>query len=117
MKRLLASFLVISFIVWILPLGYFIKPSQQKLACDGQRAMCMCYAMGHKSPDKAMEAGISLKAGSSTNKENSSGGGGNYFVSAKPVVALNLQSVSVFEYQFLSYNSPFLAALEYVPKV
>ena len=117
MKRLLASFLVISFILWILPLGIFIKPSQQKLACDGQRAICMCHAFIPKSSDKAMEAGLVLKAGASTNKENSSGGGGNYFVSAKSTIVSRLQLASLFENEYLCYKSPFLAALEYVPKI
>jgi hypothetical protein len=117
MKNLLASFLLVSFILWILPLGYFITSSQEKFACDGQRAICMCHAMILKSSDKAIESGIVLKAGSSTNKENSSGGGSSYFVSAKSTVTLNLNSASILENQFLSYKSPFLAALEYVPKV
>jgi hypothetical protein len=117
MKRILLSFLFISFILWILPLGVFIKPSQQELACDGQRAICMCHVMMPKSSDKAMEAGMALKAGSSTNKENSSGGGGNYFVSSKPMITLNLHAASVFDDQHLSYMSPFLVTLENVPKV
>ena len=117
MKKLLSFFLMVSFILWILPLGVFIKPSQQKIACDGQRAICMCHAFVPKSMGKAMEPGIALKAGSSTSKENSSGGGGNYFVSAKPPVVLNLQLASIFENQHLCYKNPFLAALEYVPKI
>jgi hypothetical protein len=116
MKKLLAALIVISFILWILPLGYFIKPSQEKLVCDGQRAICMCYMVGHKSPDKAMEPGIALKAGSSSNKENSSGGGANYFISTKPIVALNLQFASFFKDQYLCYKNPFLTSLEPVPK-
>jgi hypothetical protein len=117
MKRILISFLVIGFILWILPLGYFIKPSRQALACDGQRAVCMCRVMMPKSSDKAMESGLALKAGSSANKENSSGGGANYFVSAKPAVNIHLRSASIFEDQYFSYNNPFLAAVDYVPKV
>jgi len=116
MKKSLAFFLVTSFILWILPLGVFIKPSAEKLACDGQRAMCMCHALVLKIADKAIEHGLAYKTGTSSNKENSSGGG-NYFVSAKPAVALNLQLTSLFDNQFLSYKSPYLAALEYVPKV
>ena len=115
MKRLLALFLLIGFVCWIMPLGYFIKPSQEKTVCDGQRAMCMCSVMmGHKAVDKAM-AGISLKA-ASANKENSSSAG-NYFVSVKSVQALNLPSASLFENQSLAYKNPFLASLEYVPKI
>jgi hypothetical protein len=110
MNKVFGSFLVISFVLWVLPLGVFIKSSQEKLACDGQRAICMCHAMVLKSP------GAGLKIGPSTNKENSSGGGANYFVSARPVIALNLKSASFFENQYLCYKSPFLAALEYVPK-
>ena len=116
MKRLIVSFLLAGFILWILPLGFFIKPSQQNLACDGQRAMCMCHIMIPKSLDKAMDAGINLKT-ASANNENSSGGGANYFVSSKPVIVLHAPLASFFENQHLSYNNPCLAALEYVPKV
>jgi hypothetical protein len=115
MKRLLPSLLVVSFILWILPLGSFIKPSQEKLACDGQRAMCMCHVLILKS-DKVMEPGLMIKAGSSANKENSSGSGNNYFVSARPALALNVHAASIFDNQFLTYKNPYLAALEYVPK-
>jgi len=114
MKKWLVLFLAVSFILWILPLGVFIKPSQEKIVCDGLRAMCMC-TMGHRSADKVMEPGISLKAASQS-KENSSGGG-NYFVSAKPVVIFNLRLASIVGNQFFLYKNPFLATLEYVPKV
>jgi hypothetical protein len=116
MKRSIASFLIIGFILWVLPLGVFIKPSQEKFACDGQRAMCMCHIFMPKSPDNAMESGAALKAGSSANKENASGGG-NYFVSAKPTLALNSPFASFFENQHHCYNDPYLATLEYVPKI
>ena len=109
-------FLAVSFILWVLPLGVFIKPSQEKLACDGQRAMCMCHALVPKHSDKAMEPGMALKAGPSANKENSPGSGGNLFVSARPPAALNLKPAFFFENQFLCYKNPFLSALEYVPK-
>jgi hypothetical protein len=117
MKRSLVLFLVVSFILWILPLGFFIKPSLQKLACDGQRAMCMCHIFMPKSPDHSMESSVVFKAGASTGKENTSSGGSNYFVSAKPALALNLPFASFFENQHLCYKNPYLAALEYVPKI
>jgi len=116
MTRVLIFLLLLSFILWILPLGYFIKPCQQKLACDGERAMCMCHVMMVKSPDKAMEHGVGIKEGASTNKEGSSGSAGNYFFSPRNIVSLNLHSSSFFENPFLTYQNPFLAAIEYVPK-
>ena len=116
MKRFLLLFLLFGFLLWILPLGYFIKPSQEHLVCDGQRAFCMCCMMKPKVADKAMEAGVSLKAGTSTGKESSSGGG-NYFVSTKPIVMINLHLASVIENPFLAYKNPFLASVDYVPKI
>jgi hypothetical protein len=116
MKRPLALFLIISFILWILPLGVFIRSSLEKFACDGQRAICMCRALVPKSSGQAMEPGTALKAGASASKENPSGGA-NYFVSTKPTAVLDLHFASIFEDQHLCYKSPYLAALEYVPKV
>jgi len=87
------------------------------MVCDGQRAFCMCCLMKPKAVDKAMEAGVSLKSGGSSNKENSSGGAGNYFVSFKPTVILNAHAAFIFENQFLAYKNPFLASIEYVPKI
>jgi hypothetical protein len=114
MKSLVVSCTVLLFFVWLLPLGVFIKPSQEKVVCDGQRAICMCHAFVPKASDKAMEPGINLKAGASSNKENSSAG--NYFVSVKPAVILNLHLKSLFQNQFFPYKSPFLVLLEHVPK-
>jgi hypothetical protein len=116
MKKVLPLILLICFILWIAPLGFFIKPSQQKLACDGQRAFCMCHVMMTKSSDHAMETGIALKEGSSTNKENSSGGG-NDFISSRPTVALTFPSTLFLINQHPCYISPFLASLEHVPKI
>jgi len=116
MSKLTTSLLLTSFILWILPLGIFIKPSQEKFACDGQRAMCMCRVMMHKSSDKVI-TGIVLKVGTSTNKENSSGGASNYFMSAKQIIVPNLKSTLFFKNQKLYYINPCLNALEYVPKI
>ncbi|MDE1920853.1 MAG: hypothetical protein KGJ09_02425 [Candidatus Omnitrophica bacterium] len=115
MHKILPSLCLAGFVLWIMPLGYFIKPSEQKLFCGGQRAMCMCSIFLPKAPDKAMEHGVVLKTGASNNKENM--GGSNYFVSSHPMVGPGLQSTSVFEDPFLLYHNPFPAASEYVPKI
>lgn len=114
MQRAVSSFVAVLFLIWILPLGVFIKPSQEKVACDGQRAMCMCHAFIPKVSDKAMEPGINLRAGASTNKENPSAG--NYFISVKPAAILSSHLASLFQNQLIPYRSPFLASLEHVPK-
>jgi len=113
-RRLISSLTFVLFFIWLLPLGIFIKPSQEKVVCDGQRAICMCHAFVPKASASAVEPGINLKAGTSSNKENPSGG--NYFVSTKPVVILNSYLMSLFQNQFFPYKSPSLVSLEQVPK-
>ncbi len=117
MKKFCVLFLLAGFVLWILPLGYFIKPAQEKAACDGQRAMCMCHVFIPKLTDKAADStGTFKEPTGSANKENS-GGAGNYFLSAKPHIVLDLRSRSLFDNQPSSYANPFLASLEYVPKI
>src|SRR5208283_4955065 len=112
MRETVGGLTAVVFFIWLLPLGIFIKPSQEKVACDGQRAICMCHAFVPKAADKATEPGITLRAGASSNKENPSAG--NYFVSAKPAVILNAHLTSFFQNQLFPYKSPFLVSLEQV---
>jgi hypothetical protein len=112
MKRLSILFLVIIFSFWILPLGVFIKPAQEKSACGGERAICMCHVSFQASA--AAGPGISLKSVPSHNGENTSGG--NYFVGVKPIINPGLQLSSRFTDGHFAYRSPFLVALEYPPK-
>jgi len=52
MKCLARTFTIIFFFAWLLPLGVFITPSQEKIACGGKRAICLC---SHK-PDQGKVA-------------------------------------------------------------
>lgn len=45
MHKIIGSLTALLFFIWILPLGVFIKPSQEKKICGGQRAICMCSHM------------------------------------------------------------------------
>jgi hypothetical protein len=116
MKRVLTIVLLAAFIFWILPLGFFIKPSQEKIACDGQRAICMCHVMikSHAS-DKNVSSGLSLKMTSSLNKENSSVGA--YYLSCKSTPVLQLKRISFFHPQAFSYQNPFFDLIDAVPKI
>lgn len=42
MKKLLSISITFIFLIWILPLGAFIAPAKEGLACAGQRAICLC---------------------------------------------------------------------------
>ena len=118
MKKALLSFIVIAFFIWLLPLGVFIKPSQEKTACGGQRAICMCQVQMTKSQSKPLE-GISLKGGSNQKNENASakGGGSNYFTIALFKGQQDLVLARLFENESLRYTNPYSASFEHVPKV
>jgi hypothetical protein len=45
LTRLISSITVIGVLFWLLPLGAWIKPSQENKACNGQRAFHMCTQM------------------------------------------------------------------------
>jgi hypothetical protein len=114
MKRLLASLLLLGFILWVLPLGYFIKPSQEKSICDGQRGLCMCHVFIPKSVEKALDHGFNWRSAPAPNKENNSAG--NYFISGKLAIAANPSLfLNVHQFDF-SYQNPYLAAFDPVPK-
>ena len=117
MQRAVSSLLVIFFILWILPLGYFIKPSQEKTVCDGQRAMCMCSVhFAHKSPSNTL-GGIST-ANPNGNKEapSNGGGAGNYFESNLSVLSVSHSTVLPdFQVEFIP-SLQFISPIEHVPK-
>ena len=48
MFKFTTLFLTITLCFWFLPLGSFIKPSQEKTACGGKRAFHMCSMMAGK---------------------------------------------------------------------
>jgi len=109
--------IIVIFTLWLLPLGAFIKPAQEKIACGGQRAICLCSHAKAKVSGKAIESGVGLKVGNSSGKEKeSSGGAGHYLSRAAYMSAEALRLSSHFERQHLRYKNPFLASLEYVPK-
>ena len=104
-----------SFFIWILPWGVFIKPSQEKMACGGQRAICLCHIAPVQAPDKPLE-GVWFKGMTSTHKDHGGPGGGNYFLAGRSKADQGLRPASFFENWHFCYKSPYLASLEHVPK-
>lgn len=109
---------IVIFLVWILPLGIFIKPEKEEKACNGQRAICMCSKMKARMAKmaKMAEAGF-LQAGTNVNKEkNSSSMSPDYLVSLKKFQSTSQSSfnedVSEIIYQFILPD-----VIDHVPKV
>lgn len=113
----ISALIAILFFIWILPLGFFIKPSQEKMACNGQRAICLCTHTKAKVKNNPI-AGFGLKASSENNKEsNASGGGaGHYYVIAQLSVMDILNRYPFTQLTLLVDHNPFLKSIEHIPK-
>jgi hypothetical protein len=117
MRYLVSVLTALLFFIWILPLGFFIKPYQEKVACGGQRAICLCSNMQAKVKSNPIE-GFGLKANSSSNKEtNASGGGtGHYYLAAHLPIQDNLAMLALNDSMLLAYRNPSLRSIEHIPK-
>ena len=69
MFRGLSVIILFVFVSWLLPLGIFIKPSQEKIACDGQRAICMCSHSGGALASKSRSGETVVKFNPGAHKE------------------------------------------------
>lgn len=78
MKRITASFLFIAVVLWLMPLGAFIKPSQEKTACDGKRAFHMCSMMGKVQTEE--RTAFSAQNNGSGAAKNMSSSGDDYLI-------------------------------------
>ena len=77
--RFLTSFVLLCLFLWLLPLGAFIKPSQEKIACDGHRAFHMCsMMMGKIDPNPSPE--VKFSSGGEQRTAKSSAAGGDDFI-------------------------------------
>ncbi len=116
MHRFVSSIVLILFFVWILPLGVFIKPSQEKLACDGLRLICMCSNIT-KSTAKN-NAKIIYKGSGSVQKEPSSAGGSSQQFLLTFNKNRNDQHVSFYDQEYSHlYSLLVTRPIEHVPKV
>lgn len=116
MKRSVAILTVILFFVWIIPLGAFIKSSQERLTCGGKRAVCMCSSMKYEVKS-APVAGPGLKSNSNDGSQTngSAGGAGQNFVIAHSSLR-NVVKVSTLQDPLLfRYRNPFRGSIDHVP--
>jgi hypothetical protein len=109
---------ILLFISWILPLGIFIKPSQEKMACNGRRAICMCSHMRvSKAQQNPLENSVSVKGAHGSQKESSSGGGAHHYLCISPQLSQGLHLATSLTQQYLRFQDPFYKMIEHVPNV
>ncbi len=105
--------LIVCFIFWIIPLGAFIKPAQEELACNGQRAICLC---SHLLAKTAHTSNQKVFVSPTAHKEVSSFGSSHDFL----IPATNSKDQTGLSYLFLISTTPsslkHLRSIEHVPK-
>jgi hypothetical protein len=104
------------FLIWLLPLGVFIKPSQEKIACAGQRAVCMCSSTQVKVKANPLESNGLKRASASQKEAAASSGAGHYFLAAQHLLQKTDDRVRENYALLLAYRNPSLKAIEHIPK-
>ena len=118
MRRLFSLCTTVCLFSWLLPLGAFIKPSQEKTACDGQRPFHMCsMPAGKAMPDRGFSSKIGFSDASDVNaRAKSSASAGNDFSSPASLIDdLKLCGLLYASVRSGSY-ALVLSPLEHVPK-
>lgn len=119
MFRLSSLFITLCVFTWFLPLGAFIKPSQEKLACDGQRAFHMCTCLTEtdnnaKQTSKAESFNISNTEPLA--KTSSFGGTDILLTRTKKNLFFNTTS-KMNEFCFKLKSQPFFRSVDHPPKI
>ena len=108
MFRTITFFTTVCLLLWIMPLGAFIRPGQEKTACGGKRAFHMCsMKMGKAGPQESSQK-ISFTSASSFGDQSKSSAG----TSGDDFVAVN-QRRSSPEDNFRRYDLSLLFAYSY----
>lgn len=111
MSRLKSIFILIAFVLWIVPLGAFIRASDEKKVCGGQRAICLCKGQ----PGNPKKLAIAHSAG--TQKENASSANSSHFLAANFRNIHPLLSAKLNDYTPNHYVLTICESIEHVPKV
>ena len=116
MLRYTTSVALICFLVWIIPLGAFISIDKERLACGGQRAICLCSTSlaGHPSGGEGKIAMI--KSPGLDKESGSSGSPGHEFLSA--ILSFDIKKNGSNRFELASfYSYPLVCrSIESVPK-
>ncbi len=118
--RVFAAFVSVTIFLWVLPLGNFIKPTQEKSACGGGRAMHMCtMGMGKVQAPTSDASKISFTNPGSVEKTNKPSGGsaGNDFIDLASIHTSHGLRAYHIELHLIIPKQSHIFKLDPVPKV
>ncbi len=117
MKRYFSLFIIFIFFIWILPLGVFIKKSEEKEVCNGHRAICMCsHAMAQQN-SKPLEGIVLKSASGAPHKEgHSSSSSSLKFFFAHQNNLFQIHALAYNDAFIFTYDNPFINPTAPVPR-
>jgi len=116
MLRLRNIFILAAFVLWILPLGVFIKASDEKKVCAGKRAICLCTKVVKAQTNEGKKIVLAHPAGFP--KENSApGGNASHFLAASFQQQHSLTGLVLSRHDSSQYSFLLAKPVEHVPKV
>lgn len=108
--------ILVVFLVWIMPLGAFINPLNNKKVCGGQRAICLCLTDFDKKTGTIPK--MIVNPSPSVNKEAASPGGASHYFLAHPEDdILAAQNTGHFGTPQHIYSVLICKSIEHIPKV
>lgn len=119
MRKTVAVFSVFALFLWILPLGSFIKPSQEKTACGGSRAFHMCtMGMGQaKKGPGPQKISFTNASGAEKTDRSPSSSGGNDFINGDVLKNTEVRSSKTREFEITLPRQSFFLTPEPIPKL
>ncbi len=111
MRRIVSLIIIVIFLIWLFPLGVFIKPTDEKKVCGGQRAICLCKGKPG-TPQK-----LAFSHPPSNEKETAPSGGSHHYLAASDHRNNSLISTKLIDYSSSLYSLTFCKSIEHVPKV
>lgn len=115
MRRLITVSLIVIFMLWLIPLGIFIAPSEEKLFCDGQRAICMC-SHHTTSMGKSNDTGKTIVKASAAPQKESSSSANHYSLTLNDINFKDSRSAAYFLRHKNLYSLFVCKPVEHVPK-
>lgn len=109
--KLIRIIIACIFLLWIIPLGVFIKPVNEKELCGGKRAICLCTHMTAKDAS----AGIDVTFSPAPAKSESSSCAYPFLV-LNPAKNSDQACAKIFVSSQVRYSHVFSSSLEHVPK-
>ena len=115
MSRIFSILTLLAFFLWIIPLGVFIKASQEGKFCGGQRAICLCSVNFQTKQAKNLKPMLA-NAGQVSKESNSSGGSNREFFTAKFFLNTSYIQQTFCLLDFYPTAALFIKSIEHVPK-